>query len=223
MNLFYLLTIPVLLYFIWLAWSTLPILVFVLNPSRVRYQFVARPDEDLATPPANGLSEISSQLQQLGFRRLGLKSEKLPLWSATLYEISLANSDVPAFASIVRDAKRRVYYFYTPFTNGTVLLTAGGGAAFPAIQREDCIQQVSVYDSPELVLADHQTQLQRLTASGLIPFYSYTQESRLEATRQYYAAPSIRLNARRQGTAALANLLFPVVIIAALIMLGSRN
>jgi hypothetical protein len=223
MNVFFLLTIPVLLYLIWLSWQMFPVLAFALNPSAIRYQFVDMPDETPISATASQVDELIRQLQQLGFRRLGLKAEKLPLWSNTLYEISLANSDVRAFASIVRDPKRCIYYFFTPFTDGTILLTAGKGAAFPPIQSEDCLQQVSTDNSPGQVLAVHQEQLQRLTAKGLAPFYSYTQESRLEATRQYYAAPSIQRLARRQGIAALSNLLLPIFLIVILVFLGSRG
>jgi hypothetical protein len=225
MNLFQLLIIPVLLYLIWLSWRMFPILAYALNPSAIRYQFVDMPDEVpvSVTAMASQGGEIIDQLERLGFRRLGLKSERLPLWSKTLYEISLANSDVHAFASIVRDPKRCIYYFLTPFTNGTVLLTAGNGAAFPLIQSEDCVQQVSTYNSPERVLAVHQEQFQRLTATVLVPFYSYTQESRLESTRQYYAAPSIRRLARQQGIAALSSLLLPALLIVILVFLGSRG
>jgi hypothetical protein len=223
MNLFLLLIVPVLLYLVWLSWRMFPILVYAFGLSAIRYQFVDMPDEVPTSATASQVDEIMNQLQQLGFRRLGLKAEKLPLWSSTLYEISLANSGVHAFASILKDPKRCVYYFFTPFTNGAVLLTASHGAAFPPIQSEDCVQQVSTYDSPERVLAVHQEQLQRLTAAGLVPFYSYSQESRLEATRQYYAAPSIRRLARQQGIAALSSLLFPVLLIVILVFLGSRS
>ncbi|CAG0936029.1 hypothetical protein TFLX_04890 [Thermoflexales bacterium] len=223
MNLFHLLIIPVLLYLIWISWGSLPRLIFALDPSRLRYQFVDMSDEEPAATTVNRFSEIVGQLQQLGFRRLGLKTEKLPLWSSTIYEISLASPDHHAFASLIKDPKRCVYYFYTPFTNGAILLTAGSGAAFPAIQREDCVQQVSVYDSPELVLAAHQEQLQHFTATGLVPCSSYTQESRLDATRQYYAAPAIRRIARQRGIFELVALLFPISLIVILAFLGSRG
>ncbi|HSD83323.1 MAG TPA: hypothetical protein VLG46_05670 [Anaerolineae bacterium] len=223
MNLFYLLTVPVLLYFIWTAWRIFPALVFAFNPTGGQYQFIDMSDEDLSSRAANRISEILSQLQQLGFRRLGTKSEKSSRWSDTLYEFSLANPDLHAFASLVKDPKRCVYYFYTPFTDGTILLTAGKGAAFPTIQRQDCVQRVSAYDNPDRVLADHQEQLQRFTAIGLAPFYSYTQESRLEATRQYYAAPAIQHLAHRLGILGVIYLLFPLLLIAVLLFLGSRG
>lgn len=110
MNLFHLLIIPVLLYLIWISWGSLPRLIFALDPSRLRYQFVDALDEEPATTTVNRFSEIVGQLQQLGFQRLGLKTEKLPLWSSTIYEISLASPDRHAFAALIKDPKRCVYY-----------------------------------------------------------------------------------------------------------------
>ena len=129
---------------------------------------------------------MASDMEHLGFHLIGTKVERLPLWGGKLRELSLASTDLLAFASIYVSRSKPIYYFYTPFSGGGVVLTAND--LFRKVKGPDFIQTVVPYSNPEKVLAEHQEHVQGFINKGLIPFQQYTGETRVEATYHYYSS-----------------------------------
>ena len=200
---------------VYAVWRQLPAIVLLLNPAIVRCRFVDPPTGIESAIKSNEIREVVARMQSLGFRLLGIKSEQIPLWQNPVEEISLESREACVFASVLCNSRRLCYYFYTPFTSGAVVLTAN--AAFAEVQKDDFVQSTISTDNPGDVLSIHQRNVQRLKDSGQEPFEVYTQESRLQATRQYYSSDSVRSSLRFQGVVRLIVLLIEVLLLSVLI------
>jgi hypothetical protein len=118
---------------------------------------------------------------------------------------------------------RAVYFYYTPFTDGSVLLTANG--AFRPTNKKGYFVQTVPSGSPSTLLAAHQERQRFFMAQGLVPFSEYTPASRLEATRLFYANRSVRnvvrLSFMRSCSAIFLAFLIPIIALGA--YLAIRN
>lgn len=211
----YVLVAVYVVYVVYAVLRRLPTIVFLLNPSTVRCRFVEPPEGLESAIKSDGLRELVSKIESLGFRLLGIKSERLPLWSRPVEEISLESCEACAFASVLNNPGKPCFYFYTPFISGAVVLTAN--AAFPEVQKVDFVQSTMSAGDPANVLSIHQRNVQQLRDRGEEPFVLYTQESRLQATWQYYASDSVHSQLRLKGTAMLMVLLAQVLLSGVLI------
>ena len=155
-------------------------------------------------------------LEALGFIPMGVLSEKT-FYGRAVKSLALASAQAKAFASITLIKSRAVYFYYTPFKDGSVLLTANG--EFRPIDREGYFVQTVPYGNPSTLLAAHQERQRFFMAQGREPFRVYTPESRLEAARQFYANRSVRRAVRqsflRSGAMALLSIALPLMIIVA--------
>jgi hypothetical protein len=160
------------------------------------------------------LQDLVAALEALGFMPFGVLSEK-PLIGRAVKSLSLGSVLAKAFASLTLIKGKAVYFYYTPFTDGSVLLTANGG--FRPTDRPGYFVQILPSGNPSTLLAAHQERQRYFVAQGLAPMRDYTFQSRLEATRQFYANPSVRrvlrLSMLQSCAMTLVNFALPIIFL----------
>jgi hypothetical protein len=192
------------------VWYMLPKAIYLLFSEKLKTWF--DPDENAASRMLNleSIREVGEKLEALGFRPLGVKIEKPPLWSPHYRELSYASPQAQAYASIFISRRKTIYYFLTVFTSGQVILTAND--IYPAISEEHFIQSSVAEVTPEELLKIHQQQVEKFRGQGLTPELEYTREKRIAATTQYYNAALIRKRMRVVGMFYLVPMLIFIVI-----------
>jgi hypothetical protein len=178
------------------VWKFLPRSLLIIRPGTNSY-FRKHSDTIISEKYNEAIQKTAGEIETLGFIRLGIKVEKLPLWEKTINELALACTKEQTFASISVVNNKVIYYFYTPFTNGRVVLTANG--AFPAITVDDILQSAVASAEPEDLLTIHRKRIETFSSKGSQPYEFYDQESRIKATHQYYKTPTVRKMMRLSG------------------------
>jgi hypothetical protein len=84
----------------------------------------------------------------------------------------------------------KTVYFLTPFQSGEIVLTSNGH--FPELESGDLSLRVLKEASPQELLDAHSHRISAFLEKGSRPFESWTQSSRVEATRLFYRNPSIQ-------------------------------
>ncbi len=135
------------------------------------------------------VKQVTKDLESLGYSLLGVFSESA-IFVPTVKSVVYASAEHKAFVSIASPTVKAYTCFFTPFTDGEVLLTADG--YFKKIDTEDCAVQVLSRASIKQLFEAHQKRLQDFEAAGANPFAEYTQATRLQTFRMIYANPSIQ-------------------------------
>jgi hypothetical protein len=158
-------------------------------------------DKNVDTPVTKMHQEtvqhLSEQLEALGFLKLGIKIEKPPLWEKAGRELAFASIKARAFASIFVIKNKTTCYFYTPFSEGQVVLTANDG--FTGVATGNFMQSVVASADLEELLGIHQKRVEAFCTKGFTTFQEYTRETRIIATSQYYNSHQVRRLMRTSG------------------------
>jgi hypothetical protein len=167
------------------AWRALPVLIWLVFPSRLRVRFE---DPLLIEAALSGSSEIQAWVQSLrqeGFRVMGIKTERLPLWGREVRELALVSQAFQAYASIVlrRDGTPTGIYLDTPMSAGPPVLTSNTAGGLERLGTAESIQILSGADVGE-VLAVHQAHLRERSAGGAEAIVDPAPEARIRATRE---------------------------------------
>jgi hypothetical protein len=172
-----------LLFAVW-GWPHLWIVCIVLLSRKVRCMFAEAgdgvPEEDVGPET----QQIIEALHALGFSLLGVKLEWRPLHHGK--ELAFAAEQQQCFASIHGFARGKPhYYFYTPFTDGAVVLTSD--LPVDPVKTDTFFHGGLANTPPRRVLDLHLRHVQRMIADGHQPYETYDRASRIEATYAYYA------------------------------------
>ncbi len=182
--------------FVWCLWVCLPRGFFLIMPAP-RCRFLKDPGARVSRSQEQATRDLVASIESLGFSQLGVRVEKPPLWAAGIRGFSLASAREQAFASIAVIRRQVVYYFYTPFNDGKVVLTAN--AAFPVMNGDQIRQSAIAASGPLDLLAAHHKLVEDFRSQGSVPYSDYTQDSRIRATYQYYKVDAVRRRMRWAG------------------------
>jgi hypothetical protein len=190
--------------FLYGVWKLLPRSIYLFSPGATHFYFDVNRNKSAQLFQQDDLRAIANQLEALGFYQIGIKVEHPPLWGSNS-ELSFADGNVHAFASISVSNGRPVYYFFTPFTSGQAVLTANTN--FPAANAPDILQATLANGKPVELLALHQRHVKEYTKRGFTPFIEYNKQTRLEATSLYYKLKTVQKKMRLLGAVHLFFLL----------------
>lgn len=200
-------------FLVFAVWRLLPLTVFCFYPDKISASFVS-PRSDKPPTQSGKIKQLTSVLTEIGFIPLGTKVEKLPLWAEKLYELNLYSIEECCFASIPMRKSGSLYYFYTVFNDGGVVLTANAG--FSMCQEFNYVITIVRSIDPRDILEVHRMKVQQLREAGQCPLETFTKESRIQATNAFYAAPTTRRRMRPYG---LLNLFLTVLCLFLAIMI----
>ncbi len=165
----------------------LPLLLMVVDPRRMRCWFGEASEREELLSRSEVLRSRLKELESLGFSRLGLKKEKLPLWGKAGWEMATACHGANAFASVVLTETGDPYivYFYTLFPEGAFVYTRQQ-SSLPQLESQD----ISVKNIPSLNLDElfrsHAERVEGFQRQGRHPLAAGSPESRIEATYRFY-------------------------------------
>jgi hypothetical protein len=184
------------------ARAALPRIVLLVKPTALRWEFEEGSEALQGQVGTAEIRELMERLRQLTFTPLGVKIEYLPFGSK-IREFALGSREAKSFASIllVKHLPRLYYYYYTPFEDGAVVLTANG--LFRPTERAEYIISVIPGATPRELLVMHKEAVDKLIDTGHRLFRDYTRESRLEATGLFYASSHSKRRMRFTGLASL--------------------
>ncbi len=173
--------------------------------------------EFTSIPPP--LESAFAGFRSLGFVPLGIKFEKFPLWGPRLEEYSLASDEARAFASLLSFSRLNYTgsYLLTPFTNGAIVFTTTNPRMSP-IEAPGFSLKVMAGATPEQALADHRVRVGRFEERGLTPYPSYDRQSRLAATRAFYAAAPIERSMRLGARGHVGMILLPLLLLGVFLL-----
>lgn len=153
---------------------------------------------------------LVQRLLELGFTPVGIRRE----WSFVrkpTASIDLASPQGHAFATIFALGPTPHLYYYTPMQGGGVVLTSDVGGA--KTQFADFVRTGMKDATPGVLWAMHQEQVLMQCHQGALPVTAYTQQTRLDATRAYYAHEGARKLGRNIAGRLLVRLAVPVCLI----------
>jgi hypothetical protein len=159
---------------------------------------------------------LVQRVMDLGFTPVGIRRE----WSFVrkpTKSIDLALPKGYAFATIFRLGPMPHLYFYTPMQDGGVVLTSDVGGA--KTQLANFVRTGIKDATPGVLWGMHQEQVLMLCHQGSLPATVYNQETRLDATRAYYAHEG----AKKLGRNIASRLLLRVAVPVCLIVLGTTR
>jgi hypothetical protein len=175
-----------LLVFAFVGWPCLRMSVIILLSRKVRCTFAEGPD---AMPPedcSDAAYQLMETLEDMGFHLLGVKLEWRPLQRGK--ELAFASERDRCFASVHRfTGAAPHYYFYTPFTDGAVVLTSDLGV--DALRTDTFWHSGLPNTSPRRVFDLHLRHVDAMIEDGHEPYEVLDRAARIEATYAYYANP----------------------------------
>jgi hypothetical protein len=180
----------------------------------IRCDYIAGPEEITSPKQHTAVQSLVQQLTNLGFAPLGIRRE----WSFVRKpkaSIDLASPEGHAFATIFLVGSTPHLYFYTPMQSGGVVLTSDAGGA--RMERHNFVR-IGIKDaSPSALWEMHQEQVLMQCQQGFLPITTYSQQTRLDATRDYYAHEG----AQKLGRNIAGRLLLRLAVPVGLIVLGT--
>jgi hypothetical protein len=166
--------------------SRIPRIISFFTPGNRNLFFQEAPDPPIDQIHQEMIKPRVEKLEALGFTSIGLMLEKPPLWSKSSRELVLVSSEHKIIASIGFRGLKLSYFFYTPFEDGQVVVTAYN--CFRNFIKPDFLtSEVKSGDLDEM-LESHKKDVDDLVAKGYIPLKEYTRESVIRATNLYYKA-----------------------------------
>jgi hypothetical protein len=182
----------------------------------IRYDYAAGPEAVKSSEHDPAVHALVQRLMDLGFAPVGVRRE----WSCVrkpTQSIDLASPKGHAFATIFGLGPKPHLYFYTPMQDGGVVLTSDVGGAKTKLAN---FVRTGIKDATPGVLWEmHQEQVLMLCHQGSLPVTVYNQETRLDATRAYYAHEG----AKKLGRNIASRLLLRVAVPACLIVAGTAR
>jgi hypothetical protein len=207
MNIFFvILAVLLAAFIIWQGRVIIPRLASFLLPMKRNLYFEEQSQQIGDETRRAALQPVIEKLEALGFKQIGLMVEKFPLWAGVSRELTMVSATERIIVSLGFRRGKPSYFFYTPFTGGGVIITAYN--SFRDFKRDDFSTFVIVSGEPEEMLESHKKQVADFINSGYTPYSEYTQESVIEATRQYYDSPYPKQQLRIAG---MFNILFLII------------
>jgi hypothetical protein len=147
---------------------------------------------DPAEYPA-ATQQLIAELAELGFRPLGVRSERRPF--VYVRGLDYVHPAGQTFASLHAGVKglelgRASFYFYTPYKDGAVVITSS--APIPPFQNGNFMHGGYPGKTPGELYDLHRKRVDRMTAQGHEPCDQFDQAARVRATHAYYANPASR-------------------------------
>jgi hypothetical protein len=126
---------------------------------------------------------LLNEFNNYGFTLLGVSSEKTPF--NTNNSISLASERLKSFGTINKSGNHYYCTLFTPFITGEVIMTSNG--KLPTIKDNDCIVESINTSEIGKIIDLHTIHLQSFTVKGLVPFGSFTKETRIESAKLFHS------------------------------------
>ena len=180
-------------------WYFLPRCIYLFRPSATQSHFRERPSAKIVE--REDVQKLISELKANNFEYIGIKVEKPLLWRPLVEEVSLRSIEAQTFASIFINKRKARYYFFTPFTEGQIVLTTN--SSFPIVNNDEIIQSRVALDEPKQVLTIHRNCVDLFIEKGHTPFKEYTKQTRIDATNMYYGSNFVRKHMRTLGVISL--------------------
>lgn len=203
-----------LLFFLWIAKEILPSLLTLVSLRSLKFSFLGRREEQQVIAASTRTQEKIEMLQGLGFSLLGVKVEKLPLWGKQYLEISLVSASAETYASMMLDPYNNPaeVYFYTPLKGYGLIFTRAYNAGVEVEWADTSVKNIPSRNLQE-AYKSHQERLRLFKDKGLLPEAGSSQQTRLEATRMFYASKYSRLQSRRLILSQLVALVFSILVL----------
>jgi hypothetical protein len=204
-------------FYVW-GWPNLKLAVPLLFARKRRCAFEAGPQRLDKREWPEAFRPLIDELASLDFQPLGVKVESRPFRVAR--ELAFASPEKRTFASI-HGLERGVpnYYFYTPYDDGSVVLTSNH--AMETVRTDRFLQTGMPHQEMSQVLASHTKNVEKMTGPKRQPIAQYDQEARIRATHAYYDNPGSEVLIQSAASGALRNagisLLFLVTALAVLV------
>jgi hypothetical protein len=197
------------------GWTVIPRAYYLFRPGSRKFYFDDNPQVPIRETSREALGPVTERLAALGFTQLGLLIEKPPLWARGSRELSLASTEAKTIVSLGMRGLRPAYFFYTPFEEGQVLITAYN--SFKNFKSEDFI--ITVVDTADLdeMMNIHKRKIEEFQQKGFRPFQTFDRDSVIRATYFYYASRRARRQLLIGGLASLGYMVLLVVILALLL------
>jgi hypothetical protein len=158
--------------------------------SRRRFEVESSFEPLGALPPQTSSKQafgLFTQLTELGFGRLGVKWETEVFSQIRVPSVVFASAEAKAFASVYVDHENKLCLFFTtPFPGGEQVVTARYPRPFERSARATFSAKPDA-PLPEL-LELHQKAVASFHASGAQPVETFTQQTMLEATDDWYTS-----------------------------------
>jgi hypothetical protein len=158
--------------------------------------FVQDPQSLLSTLLDEQGRHLRQSIETLGGKILGIQAEKPPIGGPELHALAWAFPQQRTFAGMnvlqtsVFTSPSKSVYFLTPFKSGEIVFTTNGH--YRELESGDLSLRVLKEASPQELLDAHTHRTRAFLETGSRPYESWTQPSRVEATRLFYRNPSIQ-------------------------------
>lgn len=170
-------------------WPALVHRIQIVVSCSIRCDFAAGPEAVTGGEFSPETQQLIGQLQDLGFKPVGIKREWWPFRPKSR-ALTFASQEARAFADIDWLGPSPHMYFYTPFTDGAVVLTNDHDQMSMA---KDGFVRTGIRDgAPAALLEYHGKRLREMAERGHLPLDRFDQQTRLEATHSYYARSETR-------------------------------
>jgi hypothetical protein len=176
----------------------------------IRCDYVAGPEAVTSPKQHPTVQSLVQRLTDLGFVPVGIRRE----WSYVRKpkpSIDLASPEGHAFATIFLVGSIPHLYFYTPMHGGGVVLTSDAGGA--KTELHNFVRSGIKNATPNVLWEMHQEQVLMQCRQGFLPITAYDQQTRLDATRDYYAHEGAQKLGRNIAGRLLVRLAIPVCLI----------
>lgn len=171
------------------GWPALVHLIQIVVPGSIRCDFAGGPEAVTDGDFTPETQMLVNELQDLGFKPVGIKREWWPFRPKSR-ALTLASPEARAFADIYRLGPSPHMYFYTPFTDGAVVLT--NDLDHMSVQTDSFVRTGIRDGAPAALLEHHGKHVREMAERGHAPLDRFDQETRLAATHSYYARSETR-------------------------------
>ncbi len=201
--------------------KSLPRLLAVINPRRIRCWFADVLDRDETISRSQALKARLQELEALGFSLLGIKNEKFPLWGQAVREVATVSTAAEIFGCLVITERGEPFtvYFYTPIREDGFVYTRQQ-ATLPEMEGPNI--SVKNFSSPSLkdMFQAHRDRVETFKQKGLLPAMVSSPEARIEATYRFYASNYAR---KILGFSVMAASIPCLLLAGALVYLGRQS
>lgn len=175
-------------------WSTLPRCVYLFKPNAVRSWLILG---ELPTEQRRKDLLLIDQLLRLGFKPVGTKYEKPPLWSKAIEAVIYQKMETAEFVVVVVGGFGLKYFVESLYTDGQIVLTANG--SFGYVDTNEIIQMSVRSGVLEEILDIHREHANKYISKGNTPIINATGDDITKYTQIYYNLPSSQRRMRFIG------------------------
>ncbi|MEP7218529.1 MAG: hypothetical protein ABI876_06410 [Bacteroidota bacterium] len=185
-----------------LIWFRLPFAMGFFSFRWMTARFIGA--EDAPGPEVKGNTGVwNDEILDLGFSYLGLREEGLIPWGRKIRELVYFDDQSAAFAALPM-ARGYGYYFISPLSDGSLVMTTRSTTVWISANDHATLPIGKVL--PDKAFDIHQDNVESRAKDGVFPIGDFTRESRLAATRAYYASAYAHKQMRRIGGISLLSI-----------------